>query len=102
MNKKQLVITSTDLESGESFIQNAQLLSAINLHEIPHGKGYKVVMSKDLTNFVSDEPLAPNRILTKKYGIVFFEVSELQKLDNKALNVLLSSQIVVTTNEVKP
>lgn len=59
MNKKQLVITSTDPESGELFIQNAQLLSAINIHEVPEGKSFKVVMSKDLTNFVNDAPLNP-------------------------------------------
>jgi len=40
--------------------------------------------------------------MSKKYGIVFFESSDLKKLDNKVLNVLLSSQIVVTTNDIKP
>jgi hypothetical protein len=60
------------------------------------------MMSKDLTNFVTDATLAPRKIMNKKHGIIFLESSELQKLDNKVLNVLLSSQIVVTTNDIKP
>ena len=60
------------------------------------------MMSKDLTNFVTDARLASRKIMNKKHGIIFLESSELQKLDNKVLNVLLSSQIVVTTNDIKP
>ncbi len=73
LNKKQIVINMNDQVSGESFIQNAQLLSAINLHDIPEGKNYKVMLSKDLTNFIADKALEPNSIINKKHGIVFFE-----------------------------
>ena len=34
--------------------------------------------------------------------MVFFESENLLKLDNKALNILVNSQIVVTTNDINP
>ena len=41
-------------------------------------------------------------MLNKTHGIVFCESSELQLLDNKAVNILLTSSVVVTTNDIKP
>jgi hypothetical protein len=41
-------------------------------------------------------------LLNKTHGIVFCESSELQLLDNKAVNILLTSSVVVTTNDIKP
>ena len=38
----------------------------------------------------------------KKYGLVFCDGNELIKLDNKAINTLLNSQVVVTTVDINP
>lgn len=38
--------------------------------------------------------------LTKLYGMVFISGSELFKLDNRAINVLLHTQVVVTTSDI--
>ena len=54
-----------------------------------------------MIDFIS-APARPNQLLNKSNGIVLCESSELQLLDNKALNILLTSSVVVTTNEIKP
>lgn len=54
-----------------------------------------------MIDFIS-APARPNQLLNKSHGIVFCESSELQLLDNKALNILLTSSVVVTTNDIKP
>ncbi len=50
----------------------------------------------------ADSPPAKNAVLDKRHGLVFVEGADLLKLDNRALNILLSAQIVVTTIEVQP
>jgi hypothetical protein len=51
LNKKQIVIYSNDPETKETLIQNAYLLSGINMHEIPAKKQYRCHLQKDLTDF---------------------------------------------------
>ncbi len=58
-------------------------------------------MSSDILVLPS-EKLQPSKRLQKKYGLVFFEGADLSKLDNRALQILLGSEIVVTTNDIKP
>ncbi|CDW84904.1 hect e3 ubiquitin [Stylonychia lemnae] len=104
MNKKQIILQSSDPTTGDTVIQNAHLLSAINLQNISNDQIFKSHLGKDLVNFMSefDQELEPNPILNKKYGLVFYDSQELMKLDNKAINILLNSQVVVTTNDIQP
>ncbi len=57
-------------------------------------------MSNEIFSVISDK-LKSSQYLNKKFGLVFYDGAELSKLDNRALNILLSSEIVVTTNEIK-
>ena len=40
--------------------------------------------------------------IQKKFGLVFYDAAELIKLDDKALHILLYSQVVVTSNDIAP
>lgn len=101
INKKQLVVAVTDAKTQEKIVKNAQLISAINLHEVVDGKEYRCGNAADMLVF-SEKPPRKDGILDKRHGLIFIEGAELTKLDNKALNVLLTSQIVVTTTDVQP
>jgi len=101
INKKQIVVALTDARTQEKIVKNAQLISAINLHEVVDGKEYRCGNAADMLVF-SEKPPRKDGILDKRHGLIFIEGSHLTKLDNKALNVLLTSQIVVTTTDVQP
>lgn len=104
MNKKQLVIQTVDSESGELVILNAPLASAINLHGLRNGLALRCHLQRDVLSFVREleTPPQPADTLLKQYGMVFFDGVELAKLDDKAVNVLLHAQAVVTTTDADP
>jgi hypothetical protein len=89
IDKKQLLFHQTDSETGDKIDQNVFLLAAVNMYRCGPKASFKVDLDHKNLKTLSAKPLIPN-------GIVFMGADEVNALDDHTLEVMQSSQAILT------